>query len=289
MKLISEPEYVKLVPTNPPLPLSGSEQHFHQKNNLAGSLLTLDNIPDDVKLALFNRVYNNINEHLSSLKSDQSKVKVELINPSSIKMEKEDKMGLEDDVEKHDRLMIQTLPDKVKNAAEALTGLLKTHPSVVSWDNSGNVSFSGVKSENGANIHDLLSYVLRPTLKFETPPPGVKTFLHILEVLNIPTTLFGVHIRKELAKSNAEELRKRVTLSSKEISKRRSKRTNSLDEELSSSQKKEDSLLNTNEEANKKHRSNSFSDQSSWTPAVSVVNEDKAKNSYNWLSFRFTK
>jgi len=48
-------------------------------------------------------------------------------------------------------------------------------------------------------------------LKFSENPPGAKTFLHILEYLNIPTTLFGVKLRKTLNKSNAAELKRRIT------------------------------------------------------------------------------
>ncbi len=67
-------------------------------------------------------------------------------------------------IEQHNKDMISTFPQKTQKAMVVLINLLKKHPEVVSWDASGNMIFYNVPNTRGANIHDLLSFVLRPTV-----------------------------------------------------------------------------------------------------------------------------
>jgi len=176
MKLISESEYARLNSTKPILPLSRDEKGFHEKNNQASHILDLDVIPDDIKLALYNKLVHNIHNELKTLKDKQI-----LQVPVTENLKKSDKL---EDTSYEDH-MLDTFPESIRKTSKTLMYLLKQHPNIISWDRSGKMTFYNVESTRGANLHDLFSFVLRPTLKFSENPPGAKTFLHILEYLNI--------------------------------------------------------------------------------------------------------
>ncbi len=210
MKLISETEYDRLTKSKPSLPLPRDESAFHEKSVKASEVLSQQSIPDDIKLALYNNLIHSLFKEFSALKEKDTP-------KSNPKEDGNNQLKISDAVEKHDKIMLSAFPTKTRKSAEILVSLMKKHPGTVSWDHSGNMIFYGEPNSRGANIHDLLSYVLRPTMRFARPPPGLNTFLHIMECLNMPRSLFGVVLRNTQDKSNAELLRSRVTLGPQDI------------------------------------------------------------------------
>lgn len=71
MKLISESGYSQLSLRNPYLAISRDEKVFHEKNDHAAHVLELENIPDDIKLAVYNKLVHKIHNKLITFKEKE--------------------------------------------------------------------------------------------------------------------------------------------------------------------------------------------------------------------------
>jgi hypothetical protein len=81
-----------------------------------------------------------------------------------------------------------------------LTELSKS-PNLIRWDDRGVVSFVSKDPADGSSITDLVRYVISP-IKWNTVPVGVNTFLFILKLMNIPTSIFTTTLRNEFNKND---------------------------------------------------------------------------------------
>lgn len=225
MKLISHVEYEKLVNASQSnlnhqktLPVKS----FNQKDSGLSSFLNLNSLPDDIKLALFNTAARGLHAQFENLSQSPQNVKIiEDEVPSRVRENESREIeqnaqapvdnppSLQDadiESESNQRLLEMVAPKFRPAAKFIMTALLKTDD--VSWESGGEVSFSG-EPRPGANILDLLSWILRPTFKL-TLPVGGNTFLYVLKKLSIPSSIMGLKIRT-LPRTSLGTLRTRRT------------------------------------------------------------------------------
>lgn len=228
MKLIPNLEYEKLVRNQAKSEIEKTLhlKSFHNKDRISSSVLNLHQLPDDIKLALFNTAAKGLHTQFQMISETPQNVKI-VEDKQNLKQEQEQQVEIHKDAQHDNNESISTdieeledteenvvdqrlrsmLPSSFREAAKfIMTSLRKTND--VGWLEGGEVSFHG-QPRPGANILDLLSYVLRTTLR-STPPVGANTFLFVLKKLSIPQSIMGVRIRT-LPKTSLGTLRARRT------------------------------------------------------------------------------
>jgi len=207
MKLITEGEYLAL--QNNDIPANIAHSSFQEKTKLGGDLLHLDSVPDDIKLALYSSIVRNMHEKLVSLTADAKTVHVSTPMTNPVTSTNDEVTTQNDDSESAmDELITGSLPSYVQRPASIILKYLKRVPGLISWNSNGECSFNGVTAHE-SNIVDLLSYVLRPSLKIN--PTGLGRFLYTLRVTNLPNSILGHKIRLEMQRTNTDQLRQNVT------------------------------------------------------------------------------
>jgi hypothetical protein len=197
MKLVSEGEFNKFIEfKSHPLPPTLEQKQFLDTEDQGSGLLNLKNLPDDIKVALYNSFVRDTYKKLRDLKND----KVEKVESKEDTNSKRD-TTLSDS----DKSLLEFLPETYRAAGSKIIQSLRGSPSLISWESSGTCSFYG-KPQTDTNIVDLLSYVLRPHLKSQVPN-GANRFLYILKLLNVPSSILGHRLRRTIAKRTLEELR----------------------------------------------------------------------------------
>jgi hypothetical protein len=195
MKLVSESEYEKFINfKHKGIPNTLRQQHFEDNEQKGAALLSLESIPDDIKVALYNSLVRDTFQKISELKSNEQGVK-----QVSELSEKE--------LSASDKFLVQFLPSVYQPAAERIIKYLKTASGLISWDHTGRCSFYGTV-EPYSNIVDLLSYVLKSNAK-SREPVGTSRFLYMLKLLNVPTSILGLRLRTKLSKETLGELKKK--------------------------------------------------------------------------------
>jgi hypothetical protein len=208
MKLIPHLEYEKLITVHKTPQLlhkSASVNLFNRNQAAATDVLKWDSISDDIKLALFNSTMRGLRANFEALTNTPLQVEISNrqvqhqpsteINPSNhLKADAETST----DARHYNANLLHYLPSKYREAgAKIMDILLKSQFKEISWDESGQVYFRGLK-RNDAHIVDLLAYVLRPPSKSVRPPPGISTFIYILKKTRVPERLLGIHVTSKL-------------------------------------------------------------------------------------------
>ena len=85
-----------------------------------------------------------------------------------------------------DSVIVQSVPKTMRERAKAILQRLRTQPSIISWDGSGQVKLEGVTIPQ-SNITDLISDAVRGRKNFN--PKGSKEFFRVLSKINIPRDL----------------------------------------------------------------------------------------------------
>jgi len=212
MKLISDVDYERL--TKPQLPLSSGEALFHDKSDAATKLLEINSIADDIKLVLYNTLVRGINEKLTELVSKPVPVITSAMNMKETEVETpgEKTIKVSEYEELRDNRLVDILPKSFQAAALLILKLLRKHESDIGWSATGEVNFNTVRCV-GSNIIDLLSFVLRPQLKYRGAlPAGANRFLYLLRKLSIPTVILGIHLRQTMNETSTETLKRRRTM-----------------------------------------------------------------------------
>jgi len=215
MKLIPHLEYEKLISSKTAPQLlhkNAVVSLFNRKEAATNELLNLESVSDDIKLALFNSTVKTLRASFQEL--IHTPMQVEVSNMDAFKDKKdEQKFDRETSTDRSyfTSNLIHILPEKYRPAAKKVTEFLSnSKDNEVTWDESGQIYFKGVQRK-GANIVDLLSYVVKPPNQaMSKKPVGIKTFLYILKKLKVPVTLLGIHIKKSL-NSTAEKLQDQRT------------------------------------------------------------------------------
>jgi len=197
MKLVPLAEYTNLLEI---------KKLFLKDQNSTSNLNTIDdNIPDDIKVAM-------LASTAQKLKAEKQKALEEEIDskPTSeiIHIANEEKS--ENLLSKNDWNLLEALPKSFIPPAATLMRHLRKHPGEIDWKITGEVIIRGVVQKE-SNIVELLSYVLRPNLKWSSLPVGTNRFLYILRSLNIPSVILGRHIRNMMGKTTTETLKRRLT------------------------------------------------------------------------------
>ena len=210
MKLISDVDYDRLMKST--LPTDSKEASFHDKNITASKLLDVSSIADDIKLALYNTLIKGINDKLSQLVSEPIPVRIEnteIPQPTSAENNNTEPATSNELVDSH---LLSILPQSFRKPALYIMQILRQYEYIISWDATGEVKFDDVRCV-GSNIVDLLSYVLRPKLKFpDGQPVGGKRFLYALRACSVPLVVLGVTLRRTLQTTSISTLKKRRTL-----------------------------------------------------------------------------
>jgi hypothetical protein len=205
MKLISESEYDKYIANRRHLPSELKERDFFDTDKKASYVIALNQIPDDIKLALYNSLMKGTLEKLLELKREKAQPSIKHqqdVKPESDKSQTDDNV-----IETNDSELLENLPRSHQLAGEKILQYLKKTPGLISWDESGACKFYE-KFEPQSNIVDLLAYVLNTNKKLREPF-GLGRFLYILKLLNIPTSILGYKIRSHYEKSSLERLRRK--------------------------------------------------------------------------------
>ena len=212
MKLIPHLEYEKLISSNSGPKFLRKSAYVNQLNRnqeAASQLLVWDNVSDDIKLALFNTAMKGLREKFVALTEEPVLVEISKnsrpLNSTSDQESLPSKLssrnvGTATSNESVDKNLLHILPERIRlSASKVMESLRKPKLQEVSWDASGQISFKG-KKRNGANIIDLMSYVLKPPSKTKKPI-GLVSFVFALKKLKIDPNLFGIHIKKMLSMS----------------------------------------------------------------------------------------
>jgi hypothetical protein len=224
MKLISEAEYEKfLLQKKAKLPEDLTSRTYVDTQNQASHVLDLDSIPDDIKVALFNSLAATAKAKLNNWKDKQAGNKVAAVGTQTdietksvcvqanrpkpgkavrtqtgqvdvgtVGTQTEQNQALEP----KDEHLILKLDEKYHAAARKIFEILKGHPSFINWNQAGICSFNGFELP-GSNIVQLVHFALRSRAKLKEPVGG-KQFLGILKTLNLPPTIAGVTLRKNV-------------------------------------------------------------------------------------------
>ena len=85
-----------------------------------------------------------------------------------------------------DSTIVESIPKSMRNRAVSILNRLRTHPDIVSWNDTGQVKLNGERIQ-GSNISDLLGDVVRRRRNFN--PVRSKEFFRVLSKLNMPKDL----------------------------------------------------------------------------------------------------
>ena len=86
----------------------------------------------------------------------------------------------------NDSTIVNSIPKSMHNCAVSILNRLRTHPDIVSWDDTGQVKQNGERIQ-GSNISDLLGDGVRRRRNFNLV--GSKEFSRVLSKLNMPKDL----------------------------------------------------------------------------------------------------
>lgn len=193
MKLISDKEYEALISHSK---YSSPENSDLQQKEESGSLVLQQNLPDDIKLALYMQISKTFADKFNEIINKP--IRVEVVNKPSNPESKSFTIPaaeetLEADNTDDDDLLIK-MPLKMRDSAKIVLDTLRHHPNLVVWNRNGTiVDFLGTE-EPGANMVDLLSYLLRDQ-KWTTAPIGTNRFLLICKQAKIPASLVRTGLR----------------------------------------------------------------------------------------------
>jgi len=211
MKLVPHLEYEKLLSVHKTPQLlhkSAGVNQFNRQQAAASEVLSLDSISDDIKLALFNNAMKGLRANFEALTNTPFKIEMGTQSLEAANIQLQSRADAETSTDPEAAIdqahinenLLQMLPEKLRySASQIMDKLSKSQSRDISWDIVGQVNFRGVK-RLGANILDLLSYVIKPPSKAK-PPVGISTFVYILKKLKVPTALLGIHMKQKLVLS----------------------------------------------------------------------------------------
>lgn len=191
MRLIPEQNYQKLMETI----------HYSENKNSASilnreekeqTLLGAD-IPDDVKIKLYMHLISEFNSKIDDLKKSPSLSNIKETKDNDAQTTSSKTYELTE--QEHN--LIQFIPEKFRESAEAIVKLLARHKDLITWDKQGVVTFFKNETEKDSSILDLINYLLRD-LKWKSVPKGINRFLIICKKLNIPASLVRSSLREAL-------------------------------------------------------------------------------------------
>jgi hypothetical protein len=199
MKLISLTEYQRLKDIE-------DKNINSRKGQVSKELLDDKFIADDIKIAMYSALLNNVNSDARQSINSLSK------NVSTTVEEKRvlDEEKVENLMSPNDWQMLEALPKSFKGNGAILMRWIKKYPNELNWNQKGQVYFDGILAKD-SNVIELLSYVLRPKLHWRRAPWGANRFIWTLKKINVPITLLGSHMRREFSRVTTDVLRKRVT------------------------------------------------------------------------------
>jgi len=212
MKLMTESDYEKLVRRGNEHDLahnSASVNSFHHRKTNSSSILNLVNLSDDIKLALFNTVVKGLRTQFEQLSQEPVPViikeqilekKHKTVEQPQLSEDHKLDVFLQDlpvGLTEEDDALLMLIPPKYRPSARSIMKMLHRDKKEVYWTPNGSVLFEGVP-RTGANIVDLLSFVLNPSTNDSVPPPGTNSFLYVLKKLSIPTTLMKPKLRGKI-------------------------------------------------------------------------------------------
>lgn len=187
MKLIDADEYESLL-----LRHSQKPQEFNlQKSEEQASCVLNQDLPDDIKLALYMQIAKDFNQKVTEILNKP--VKVDVITPKQTaqQVSSQKNESIPEEKPNDDDYIISCLPNSFRENARYILDILKQYPELIEWDRN-NIKFDG-KIAAGANIIDLLSYLLRDSsIK---APVGSGRFLILCKRANIPASFVKKKLR----------------------------------------------------------------------------------------------
>lgn len=206
MRLVTEEEYHKLYNRTFPAPINKSSDDILKQN-----------IPDDIKHALYMQISNEVNTKIAEALSKPLKIKIEKSSTENGEQEKKFSPAISSDVvqknesifensdddnsndledhEIYDREIINCLPEKHREKAKIVLEKLRIHPELIYWDDPGKITFFGTDTISGSMV-DFLSYLLRD-MRWSTAPIGSNRFLLICKRVDIPTSIVRKGLRNK--------------------------------------------------------------------------------------------
>ncbi len=174
-------------------PITATMMH---KDAAMSNTLQQTDMPNDQKEKLF---YANLERYFNLKQQKDSQVPTVQLAPM-----KENPVH-----ELSNAVIVETVPKRMRGRATAILNRLKTHPDIISWDNTGQVKIEG-KSILQSNISDLISDAVRACMNFK--PNGSNEFFHALSKMNMPKDLVRNDERwkQETVLLGADEPRRRV-------------------------------------------------------------------------------
>ena len=94
----------------------------------------------------------------------------------------------QDVIDPYKELLLGSVPSRMRNKASRLVQFLKQNPSILSWNNRGEMSYMGQPVE-GTNIQDIIYSMYTP--RSTHMPIGQEKFLRGLAQMNAPETLLS--------------------------------------------------------------------------------------------------
>lgn len=160
------------------------------------SFILNKHLPDDLKVALLSSCSRFMARKLDAILS--SKEHQYICKPEN----KTEAQNIQAVIEDPDDLILLTVPSNYRKNAKLLLTHLRRYPSKISWNQVGEVyTRNGQHKILGANIADLLNYVIRTNFKFPNPegPAGINRLKHILHSTSAPLSLLCPRMRKVLS------------------------------------------------------------------------------------------
>lgn len=199
MKLISEETYNLLMSQrSEPFP----EKTFVNKDDLAKKLLQSEDIPDDIKLAMYMSIIrdftNKVEELAHKPESGQSLSDADKARkPFHENLSEVDEPAEESD---RDLKLVSIFPEKIRSSVEVILERIKNNRDLIFWNNKGEVTFFLNEFVEGSSIIDLINYILRD-LKWKVAPKGANRFILVCRKLNVPASIVRKSLRESFSSS----------------------------------------------------------------------------------------
>lgn len=185
MKLIDADEYESLLLRKVQKP---QETNLQKSEHQATNVLS-QKLPDDIKLALYMQIAKDFNQKVNEILN--TPVKVDVVTPTQNTAEKSEDYNNTEEKSSDDDFVINCLPNSLRENGRHILDILKQYPELIEWDRNS-IKFNG-QQERGANIVDLLSYLLRESSA--KPPVGSGRFLILCKRANIPASFVKKKLR----------------------------------------------------------------------------------------------